>query len=82
MSFVSHKNWDIFFWDSVVNILLGKVTEAFQTRRTTRSCRDPETAVSPRQARACPVGRQRRAAAAASAAVAVAADVCRQGGSF
>ena len=62
----------------------------YRTRTTTRSCRDPEMAVSPLQATVCPVGWQRRrrdyacggeaAAVAAAVTAAAAAAVCRQGG--
>ena len=43
----------MFFFNQSINQIKS-------TRTTTRSCRDPETAVSPRQATACPVGQQRQ----------------------
>jgi len=66
-------------WRSVFRTKLFSNLQTYaytQSAATTRRrCRDPETAVSPRQATACPV------AGAAPATVAAAA-MCRQGGSL
>jgi len=55
-----------------------------KTRTTTRSCRDPETAVilftsCPLQAAACAVGRQRRVAAVSADALAASAATLAAG---